>query len=339
MAIELKPLSEQVIVITGATSGIGFATARLAAKRGARVVLVSRSKSNLRRAVRQIRKNGGEAIPMAADVADPHQVERVAETAIRKFGQIDTWVNNAGTSVYGRLEEVPLEDARRVFETNYWGMVHGTLVAVAHLREKGGAILNIGSVVSDVPLPLQGHYSASKRAVKGFTDTLRIELEKDEVPISLTLIKPASIDTPFPRHAKSYLEVEPTLPPPVYAPRVVARAILHCAEHPEREVTVGGGGKMMTALGTIAPRLTERYMEMNMFRQQKKNEPAPRHRKDSLHRPQKQVPEERGDYQGHVMRTSAYTHSVLHPLQTALGVALLGAVAAMAMRGNRPPAE
>lgn len=336
MEIELKPLAEQVIVVTGATSGIGLATARLAAKRGARVVVVSRSRSNLRRTIRQIRGEGGEVTPVVADVADPEQVQAVAEAALRAYGAIDTWINNAGVSIYGRLEEVALDDARRLFETNYWGVVHGSLVAAAYLREHGGAIINIGSVLSDVGIPLQGHYSASKHAVKGFTDSLRMELEESKAPISVTLIKPSSIDTPYTRHARNYMEEAPTLPPPVYSPRVVARAILRCAENPEREVTVGGGGRMMSAMGAVAPRLTDRYMETAILRQQKKDEPAPAGHKDALHGPRRDKPEERGDYEGHVMRTSAYTHSVLHPVQTALGVALLGAGVAMALRGNRP---
>ncbi len=339
MGIELKPLSEQVIVVTGSTSGIGLATARLAAKRGARVVIVSRSRSNLRRAMRQLGRDGGEAVPVVADVGEPDDVEKVAEAAIKAFDGFDTWVNNAGVSIYGRLAEVPLEDARRLFDTNYWGIVHGSLVAAAYLRERGGAIVNVGSVLSDVSIPLQGHYSASKHAVKGFTDSLRMELEEEGAPVSVTLVKPSSIDTPYPRHARNYMEEEPTLPPPVYSPRVVARAILRCAEHPEREVTVGGGGRVMTAMGTLAPRLTDRYMESSMVRQQKKEEASPRGRRDGLYRPLKGPPEERGDYDGHVMRTSAYTRTVLHPLQTALGVALLGAGVAMALRGNRLPGE
>ena len=335
MAVKLKPLADQVMVITGASSGIGLVTARLAAKRGARVVLVSRSKTDLKRAVARIEQNGGEAIYVVADVAEPHEVEAVAEEATRAFGGIDSWVNNAGVSIYGPLVEVPLADARRLFETNYWGMVHGSLVAAAYLRERGGSIINVGSIVSDVSVPLQGHYAASKHAVKGFTDTLRMELEKEEAPISVSLVKPAAIATPFARHARSYMETEPNLPPPVYDPRVVARTILRCAEHPVREITVGGGGRMMAAMGKVAPRLTDRYMEAALFRQQKTKKPSPKPRRDSLHRPMKGAEAERMESDRHVMRTSAYTSAKLHPAQTVIACAFLGAAAMLAFRRER----
>lgn len=334
MDIELKPLDQQTLVITGASSGIGLATAKLAAERGARVVLAARSKSDLRRAVREITKKGGQATYVTADVGDAHEVEAVAEHAVREFGGFDTWVNNAGVSIYGRLEETPDEDARRLFDTNYWGVVHGSVVAAAYLRERGGALINVGSVLSDRAIPLQGHYSASKHAVKGFTDALRMELEEDGAPISVTLVKPSSIDTPYTQHARNLMDVEPSVPAPVYAPKVVARAILECAERPRRDITVGGGGRVLAALGNVAPRLTDRYMGRTMFDQQKGDEPASRKRRDTLHRARRNDGSERGDYAGHVMKSSAYTGAVLHPGRTLLGLAAVGVGLAMAKRSD-----
>ncbi len=339
MDYELKSLDQQRIVITGASSGIGLTTARMAAERGAKVVLASRDKKDLKSAVKQIEKDGGEAVYVVADVADADDLESVAEKAVREFGGFDTWINNAGVSIYGRLEKTPLDDAHRLFETNYWGVVNGSLAALPHLRRYGGALINVGSVLSDRAIPLQGHYSASKHAVKGFTDALRMELEEDDAPVSVTLIKPSSIDTPYVDHARNLMDVEPTVPAPVYSPRVVARAILRCAEHPTRDITVGAGGRMLAAMGTIAPRLTDRYMEATMFDQQKKDEPRDRKRKDSLYKPRKGDAAERGSYDGHVARTSAYTQAKLHPVRTAVFGAVLGFGAMMALKGDRSRSE
>jgi NAD(P)-dependent dehydrogenase (short-subunit alcohol dehydrogenase family) len=165
---------------------------------------------------------------VAADVADEQALRRLAEIAVERFGGFDTWVNSAGVSIYGPLMEVSVEDMRRLFETNFWGVVHGSRIAVEHLRQRTGVLINIGSTLSDRAIPLRGMYCASKHAVKGFTDALRIELEQQQAPISVTLIKPGAIDTPYTEHAKNYLDEETKHPPPVYAPRVVSEAILYC---------------------------------------------------------------------------------------------------------------
>jgi short-subunit dehydrogenase len=251
MKYDLKPIEQQVIVITGASSGIGLVTARMAAQRGARVVIAARSEESLREIANQL---GANVTYVACDVADEDDLRSVAEHARTRFGQIDTWVNNAGVSIYGKLLEIPIKDQRQLFETNYWGIVLGSRIACQYLGSRGGALINVGSTVSDRAIPLQGAYSASKHAVKGFTDALRMELEEEGTPISVTLIKPGSIDTPFTDHAKSYLERKPNLPPPVYAPENVAEAILHAAENPVRDLFVGSGGKGISAMGHYAPR-------------------------------------------------------------------------------------
>ncbi|HZA34874.1 MAG TPA: SDR family oxidoreductase, partial [Vicinamibacterales bacterium] len=209
MKIRLLPLRDQVMVITGASSGIGLVTARQAAGAGARVVLAARNGRDLERAVASIRARGGRAIHVVADVADPLQVEEIAAAATREFGRIDTWVNNAAVSMYGRIMELPIDDMRRQMDVNYWGQVYGSRTAVRHLRERGGALINVASALSDRAIPLQANYCAAKHAVKAFTDALRMELEEEGVPIAVTLVKPASIDTPFFDKARTYLGVEP----------------------------------------------------------------------------------------------------------------------------------
>jgi short-subunit dehydrogenase len=322
MNIQLKKLNEQVMVITGATSGIGLVTARMAAGRGARLILAARNEEALRRLVNETAASGAQAVYVVADVGKQEDVRRIAEKAIEHFGDFDTWVNNAGVSIYGRVLDVSMEDHRQLFETNYWGLVYGSQVAAEHLRQKGGALINIGSSLSDRAIPLQGTYCASKHAVKGYTDALRMELEEEGAPISVTLIKPSAIDTPYREHAKNYMPVEPLNPPPVYAPETVAEAILHCAEHPERDVFIGAGGKALSLGGEYAPRLTDKVMEATLFNLQKTNKPSLASRPDGLYSPLSKL-EERGGYPGHVAESSLYTKASLHPLIA--GALLVGA--------------
>jgi len=332
MVQKLKPLNEQVIVITGASSGIGLATAKRAARRGAQVVLVSRDEEDLARAVREIQERGASAVHFVADVADQAAMQRVARDVVVQFGRIDTWINNAGVTVYGLIEEVPTEDARRLFETNYWGVVNGSLAALPHLRSGGGALINLGSVLSDTGYPLQGHYTASKHAVKGFTDSLRLEVEKSGAPVCITLIQPAAIDTPYPEHAKNHLGFEAKHMPPVYAPEVVAKAILHCAERPERNVLVGGSGKVFSTSEKFAPRLFDRMKEATSFHGQLTDRPA--RSGDTLFHPRPDDGRIRGGHPGHVMKTSAYTEARLHRGKALLGLAVLGAGLFVAKRAR-----
>lgn len=331
--MKLKKLEDQVVVITGATSGIGLVTARMAAKRGAKLVLVARTESALEALTEELTALGADAIYVKADVGVESQVRNVRDVALNYFGGFDTWVNNAAVSIYGKLTDVALDDQRRLFDTNYWGVVYGSIVAADHLVNKGGAIINIGSTLSDRAVPIQGAYSASKHAIKGFSDALRMELEADKAPVSVTLIKPAAINTPYTRHAKNYLPNEPQVPPPVYSPNIVAEAILHAAENPVRDLYVGGAAKALSMAGYYAPNLTDKVMERQMFDAQQQSEPEKHSTREhnALHCPSGEL-RETGDYEGHVARTSIYTKAKLHPritagsfafLATALGYVLL----------------
>lgn len=261
MPVKLKPLSEQVIVITGASSGIGLAAARRAGTAGAAVVLNSRNEEALRKLCDEINAEGGRAHAVAGDVGDPEDVAKLARAAVARFGRVDTWINDAGVGLYGDLADTPAEDHERLFRTNYFGVVNGSLEAAKLFRTQpdGGAIINVGSVLCDVAVPQMGAYAASKHAVKGFTDALRMELRREGTPVSVTLIKPASVSSPFVDHARNYLESAARMPAPVYAPEVVADAILHAAQHPVRELTVGSGGGQMVLAGTVAPGLADRF--------------------------------------------------------------------------------
>lgn len=337
MRHELKKISDQVIVITGASSGIGLATARRAARKGARLVLASRNGDALVQLSEQLGRLGCQVIHVVADVGQEHEVRNIGKVAIERFGAFDTWVNNAGVAIYGRAEDVSVDDMRRLFDTNFWGVVHGSRVAVDHLKWRGGALINVGSEVSDVALPLQGVYAASKHAVKAFTDVLRMELEEEGAPISVTLVKPGSVDTPLTAHARNYLDAEPRLVAPVYAPEVVAEAILFAAENPKRDVFVGASSKLFSTAYRHAPRVLDRYMERVMFARQMADRPARSPDEHALYQPGPAL-RERGDHAGHVRKSSVYTAASTHPRATGaflLGVLLAVAAFWQARRGSR----
>jgi NADP-dependent 3-hydroxy acid dehydrogenase YdfG len=258
---DLKPLSEQVVLLTGATSGIGLATARRLASEGARLILVARGEDDLEALVAELGADRAMAAP--CDVADRDRLRGAAKDGLDRWGRIDTWVNDAGVAIYGTVEEVPIEDQRRLFETNYWGALNGMLEAVTlHRQGLCDKIVTVGSQLSDRTMILQGPYSASKHALKAVTDALRMECAEAGLDLSVTLIKPGSVDTPYMEHARSYLDAEGTKNPPrAYAPELVADAIAHACTHDARDLDVGGAGWMTAKAGRVAPRLTDIGME------------------------------------------------------------------------------
>jgi hypothetical protein len=225
--------------------------------------------------------------------------------------------------MYGRIMDVSTDDLRRQMDVNYWGQVYGSRTAVQHLRRSGGALINVGSALSDRAIPLQGGYCAAKHALKAFTDALRMELEAEGLPIAVTLVKPASIDTPFFEKARTYLGVEAQPVPPVYAPEVVSDVILHAAQHPLRELIAGGSGAKLSA-ARFVPRLADLYMERWTFDSQLTAKPADG-RPDNLFQPVPADGGERGRYwEGHTRNSSLYTRALLHPRAT---VAVFAALA------------
>jgi len=240
--------------------------------------------ADLNDVVQKINSAGGEAIAVEVDVANRDQVQQAADAAISRFGRIDTWVNNAGVAIYGRLHEVSDEDNRRLFETNFWGLVYGSLIALPHLKKQGGALINLGSEVSDASVPLLGMYAASKHAVKGFTDSLRIEQERvDKAPISITLIQPTAVDTPFDEHGKNYMDKQPDLPTPMVDPQDVADAILKAAVDPTPNIKVGLMAKVNTFVSKNLPSVGER-MAAGQVKNLQRDEP-PSNPEGALHIP------------------------------------------------------
>ena len=333
----LKPLNEQVIVITGASSGIGLVTARMAAEQGAAVVLAARNEEALRQLTDEIRQKGGQAAYVVTDVGQEEEVNRLASEAIRQFGRFDTWVNNAGVSIFGLIEDVTTADMKRMFDTNFWGVVYGSRAAVHHYKKRGqaGALINVGSFFGDRATPVQSTYSASKHALHGWTDALRMELEAEHDPVSVTLIHPGRIDTPYNEHARSYMPQQPAHRGMIYPPESVAEAILYAAAHPTRDMYVGFQAKFLTVLSALSPRLVDKIMEQYMFYSQRSDRPSRSREDNALYRPGYGL-NERGTQAGWVRPKSLYVKVSKHPVLTTVALAGLGiALGTLATRRRR----
>jgi NAD(P)-dependent dehydrogenase (short-subunit alcohol dehydrogenase family) len=256
--MRLKPLKEQIVVVMGASSGIGRATALDFAAHGATVVCAARDERGLATLVEEIRAKGGRALAFTAEVADPDQMKNVADRAAQTLGRIDTWVQVAAVMLFARFEDTSPAEFARMIEVNLLGQIHGALAALPHLRRAGrGALVSVSSIEGKVSFPLQSAYAASKHGVVGFLDALRLELQREGVPISVTNIMPSGINTPLYQKALTRLGVEPRPTAPVYAPELVSRAILHAASHEAREIVVGGAGHWLLLAQRLSPTLAD----------------------------------------------------------------------------------
>jgi short-subunit dehydrogenase len=324
-----KQISEQVIVIVGASSGIGLATAMEAARRGANVVLAARNANDLNNAAEEIRRNGGVALAIPTDVTRYDEVDALATRTVAEFGRIDTWVNNAAVSAYAPFKQLALEDVQQLMQINFMGQVHGAKAALPHLEKSAGALICVGSTLSDRGVPLQSIYCASKHAIKGWIDSLRVELREEGSPVRVTLIKPSSINTPLFNKAKTQLGVMPQPIPPVYDPSLAAEAILRAAEGDERDVFVGGAGKLLSTAERISPKLVDVHQRYKGFDAQKTDWPESADAPNNLYGPVDYDGGIRGDFiQGaHMMSVyqSADRHVVLGSLVAAGALGLAAA--------------
>ncbi len=248
-----RAIEDSVVVITGASSGIGRATAHALAERGASVVLAARSEQSLREVAQECEAAGGQALVIPTDVAAQEAVQELARQAADHFGRIDVWVNNAGVMVYGYFEQIPDETYRQVIETNLFGQIYGARAVLPYFREQGsGVLINIGSLWGRMFSPYVSAYTTSKFGVRTFSESLREALASEE-GIDVCTILPQSVDTPIFRHAGNYSGYAAKPVPPVADPERVVKAILRCIEHPKREVTVGQLGHLEAVMQEVMP--------------------------------------------------------------------------------------
>jgi len=315
----LKPLRDQVAVITGASSGIGRETALRFAKQGASVAITARNEEALRQLEEQIRQQGGSVLSIPADIADWEQVRHLAQRVSVYFGRIDTWVNDAAVNVYGTFTDTSMEEFWRVIEVNLMGQVHGVKAALPYLQKEGrGAIVGVASVDAQIPMPMQSAYVASTHALKGFYDTLRLELTHERSDVQVSLIMPSSVNTPFFDHALSHLGVKPAPLPPTYEPSVVVDVILYAATHRGRSLYAGGAGTMLATSRRLLPTLTDRFLQWFGFVSQRTNEPKPASGPSNLWKPVPDPGAVRGSSPG--LKFSPYTWLELHPMLAAMVV-------------------
>ena len=274
----------ETVVITGASAGIGRATARLYGERGANVGLIARGQAGLDAAARNVEDAGGKALAVPADVADFTQVEDAARQVEEFFGPIDVWINVAFTSVFSPFAEISAEEFRRVTEVSYLGFVHGTMVALDRMRPRGrGTIVQVGSALGARSIPLQSAYCGAKHAINGFTSSLRCELRHEGSGVHVTVVQMPAVNTPQFSWVRSRLPRHPQPVPPIYQPEVAARGVLFAADHPRRRQYWVGASTVATIMANkVVPALLDRYLARTGYDSQQTGQSADRGRPDNL---------------------------------------------------------
>jgi NAD(P)-dependent dehydrogenase (short-subunit alcohol dehydrogenase family) len=277
-----KPLSEQVVVVTGASSGLGRAIARGAGQRGAKVVVTARNEEALSNCVAEIEQAGSEALAAPADCTDQEQVEQVVAQAIERFGRIDTYVANAIVTVYAEAERLTPDELRRVIDVNFFGVVYGYWAALPHLRASKGTFLHVSSALAYRGIPLQAAYCSSKAGLRAFFESARVEEQKKETGVSISLVLPGAINTPQFDRDRQKIGYQPQPVPPIYQPEPFAEATLRCAERPVRELPISWGAQKLLWGQKLAPRAGDWVLRRNGWKSQHTDEEKPLDAPDNL---------------------------------------------------------
>jgi NAD(P)-dependent dehydrogenase (short-subunit alcohol dehydrogenase family) len=307
--MRIRPLNEQVVVVFGASSGIGRETAHRFAKKGAKVVAAARTGEALDSLAEEIRQAGGECHTVVADAADFDQVKAVAEAAYERYGRLDTWAHVAAVAVYAKVMDITPSEFEQVIRVTLLGPVHGAKAAIPYMLRNdggyGGAFICVTSVEAVRALPYHSSYAAAKHGVHGFLTTLRMEMEHDGLPIRVTEIQPASIDTPFFDKAKTKIGVRPQGAPPVYAPQLVADTIVAAAEQNRRELIVGGAGQGLAIGQRLSPRIMDALMKIVAFEGQKTSIPKGPDDENNLYGPVQGLEQVEGSITGNAFATAS----------------------------------
>ena len=329
-----KPLADQVIVVTGASSGLGRAIARLAGARGAKVVVTSRSAEPLDACVREIEASGSEALAITADVAVQDEVAQVVEQAVDRFGRIDTYVANAIVTVYAETYRYEPEELRRIMDVNFFGQVYGYWAALPHLRQSRGTFLSVNSALAYRGIPLQGGYCASKAALRAFFESARVEIEKAGWDVAVSVVLPGAINTPQFDRDRQKIGRQPEPVPPIYQPEPFAAAVLHCCEHPIRELPIGWGAQKALWGQKISPRAGDLMLRRMGWKSQHTAEPKPLDAPDNLFEPMPGDPGAHGRFDDRARSSTIWTSlRLLRRLRMPAGSA-----EARAARGRRTAA-
>ncbi len=311
------------VVITGASAGLGRATAREFARHGARVGLLARGVDGLQAAKREIEALGGQALAIPTDVAEAGAVEAAASAVEKEFGPIDIWVNNAMTSVFSPVKKMLPEEFKRVTDVTYLGVVYGTLAALKRMLPRdAGTIVQVGSALAYRSIPLQSAYCAAKHAIAGFTDSLRCELIHDSSKVRITMVQMPALNTPQFRWIKSHLKKKARPVPPIFQPEVGARAIYYAAHHDRREIHVGWPTVEAIIGNKIAPGLLDRYLGRTGYGSQQTSEPEDPNRPDNLWKPLAGDHGAHGVFDCQAKSNSYQTWATLHRLSVGVGVAI-----------------